>query len=130
VGIEPEPSEGPVLVTVEYHVGDAEAEDFVRTMNEVRTFRLRDGALRWGLFRDPSTPERYLETFVIASWAEHLRQHERITIADKEIEDRALALQQPGTSPTTFHFIAVHPSDVAVQSDSSLRAERDGHPES
>jgi hypothetical protein len=130
IAIAPDPSEGPVLVTVEYHVGDAEAEDFVRAMTEVRTFRLRDGALRWGLFRDPATAERYLETFVIPSWGEHLRQHERITIADKEIEDRALALQQPGTSPTTSHFIAVHPSDVAVQSDSSLRAERDGHPES
>ena len=129
VEIEPEPGEGPVLVTVEYQVGDAEAEDFVRTMNEVRTFRLRDGAMRWGLFRDPTAPERYLETFVVPSWGEHLRQHERITVADKEIEDRALALQQPGTSPTTTHFIAVRPSDVPEQSASSLRSERNGHPE-
>jgi hypothetical protein len=129
IAIEPGPNEGPVLVTVEYHVGDSEAEDFVRAMNEVRTFRLRDGALRWDLFRDPATAERYLETFVIPSWGEHLRQHERITIADKEIEDRALALQQPGTAPTVSHFIAVHPSDVAVQSNASPQAEHDGHGE-
>jgi hypothetical protein len=32
--------------------------------------------------------ERYVETFIVASWAEHLRQHERLTLADREAEER------------------------------------------
>ncbi|HEX9370552.1 MAG TPA: MFS transporter, partial [Roseiflexaceae bacterium] len=77
-----------------------------RAMEAVRIIRRRDGALRWGLFRDAADPERILETFVVASWAEHLRQHDRITVADLAVEQRALAFQQPGIAPIVSHFIA------------------------
>jgi Transmembrane secretion effector len=42
-------------------------------MRDVRLERLRDGAIRWGLFRDPANPGRYVEAFTVASWVEHLR---------------------------------------------------------
>ncbi len=50
--------------------------------------RRRDGASQWGVFRDIERPDVYLETFQISSWAEHLRQHDRVTRADQELEDR------------------------------------------
>jgi len=75
-------------------------------MDAVQMIRRRDGALRWGLFRDAAEPERLLETFVVASWAEHMRQHERVTVADRAVEERALALQRPGTTPIISHLIA------------------------
>jgi quinol monooxygenase YgiN len=83
VGVEPE--EGPVLVTVEYRVYPERSQEFVRVMHEFGRIRRRDGAARWGLFRDLADPTRYLETFLVESWAEHLRQHERLTMADLEI---------------------------------------------
>ena len=44
--------------------------------------------LRWGIYRDTEHPDIYLETFIVSSWAEHLRQHERFTRADQTIEER------------------------------------------
>jgi hypothetical protein len=75
-------------------------------MAALQLARRRDGARRWELFRDAEDPDRFLETFVVGSWDEHMRQHERVTIADRALEQRALALQRPGTAPVVSHFIA------------------------
>ena len=103
---EPEGTDGPVLVIVEYHVAVDNQSAFRQAMAEVELTRRRDGATRWNLFRDAAETERLVETFLVPSWAEHLRQHDRATVADRTIEERALALQKPGTSPTVTHFIA------------------------
>ena len=51
-------------------------------------------------------PVRFIETFVVESWAEHLRQHERVTISDREIEARAFAFHQGPEPPKITHWIA------------------------
>jgi MFS family permease len=79
---------GPVLVTVEYHVNAAHAAEFIETMHRYGRVRRRDGASRWGISRDFETPDVYVETFVVSSWAEHLRQHDRFTRADRHLEER------------------------------------------
>jgi hypothetical protein len=79
VSLAPEASDGPVLVTVSYRVPAAEMEQFADLMRYVERHRRRTGAYRWGLFRDLGTPEVFVETFVVSSWAEHLRQHHRRT---------------------------------------------------
>jgi MFS family permease len=79
---------GPVLVTVEYSVLPKSMTEFVDAMHEYGRIRRRDGAYRWGIFRDTEVVDRYLEIFLVNSWAEHLRQHERQTQADRELEGR------------------------------------------
>ena len=79
---------GPVLVTVEYHVDPSRVADFVETMRQYGRVRRRDGASRWGICRDLETADRYIETFVVSSWSEHLRQHDRFTRADSQLEER------------------------------------------
>jgi MFS family permease len=101
----PPPDAGPVLVTVEYSVDPGRARDFVSAMDGVRELRLRDGAYRWGLYNDQARPTRFVETFVVESWAEHLRQHERVTVADRKIEDVARAFHIGETPPTVAHLI-------------------------
>jgi hypothetical protein len=39
-------------------------------------------------FAIPKNSNRYLETFLVNPWGEHLRQHERVTKADRELEER------------------------------------------
>lgn len=102
---EPRPDAGPVLITVEYTVDAARARDFATAMRGVRILRLRDGAYRWGLYNDSAVPTRFVETFVVESWAEHLRQHERVTVADREIERTARAFHTGATPPTITHLI-------------------------
>jgi MFS family permease len=103
---EPAPDDGPVLVTVEYRVAEVQQAAFFEAMAAVQIIRLRDGATRWELFRDTADPERVVEAFIVASWAEHMRQHERVTIADRELETRAQEFRQPGTTPIVSHLIA------------------------
>ena len=79
---------GPVLVTVEYTVIPEREAEFVQAIHEYARIRRRDGAYRWGIFRDTAAADRYLEIFLVNSWGEHLRQHERETQSDHELEQR------------------------------------------
>ena len=79
---------GPVLVTIEYSVIAELESKFVKAMRRYARVRRRDGAYQWGIYRDIEVANRYLEIFLVHSWAEHLRQHERQTKADRELEQR------------------------------------------
>ena len=100
---QPEPDEGPVLVAVEYRVDSQKVPQFLDALHDYQRVRRRDGAVRWGVFYDAETPGVYLETFVVESWAEHARQHDRFTVADKKFEERVLNLILE--SPKTRHFL-------------------------
>jgi MFS family permease len=80
--------DGPILVTVEYDVTPERMADFIDAIHQFGRIRRRDGASRWGIWRDLETPNRYVEAFVVSSWAEHLRQHERLTRADSQLQNR------------------------------------------
>jgi hypothetical protein len=71
---EVDPSPGPVLVTVEYEVEPRNADEFLEALHKFARVRRRDGASRWGVYRDTEHPAIYVETFIVESWAEHLRQ--------------------------------------------------------
>jgi MFS family permease len=100
-----EPGRGPALVTVEYEIDPADADAFGRAMRRLGAIRLRDGAIRWGLWDDVERPGRVLESFVVESWLEHLRQHERITAADRAVQAIAHAFHRGEEPPRVRHFI-------------------------
>jgi Transmembrane secretion effector len=88
--VEPAPDQGPVLVTVKYVIDPAKAAEFLHVIYKFQRIRRRDGATSWGVFFDTEAPEIYLESFKVDSWAEHERQHDRFTLADRETEKRVL----------------------------------------
>ena len=104
--VEPDPEHGPILVTVEYAIDPERGAEFARIMKELERIRRRDGAIQWGLFEDAGKPGRYVETFLVESWAEHLRQHARVTVADRAIEDRANAFHVLKHPPKITHWLA------------------------
>jgi MFS family permease len=106
VSTEPEAERGPVLVTVEYHIDPAQVEEFAHAASGLRPIRRRDGAVSWGLFQDLADPSRWVETFVVETWAEHLRQHERVSVEDRHVEDAVRAFQIGGKPPVVKHHIA------------------------
>ena len=95
---------GPVLVTIEYRIIAAERAAFIRALERLSRERGRDGAYAWGLFEDVAEPGRFLETFRVESWVEHMRQHERVTKADRELQRQIDALLT--SPPTIAHLIA------------------------
>jgi predicted MFS family arabinose efflux permease len=90
--IDPDEQSGAVLVTVEYHVLADRIDDFLKSMEYAARSRRRSGAVRWGLYRDGATTDRYVELYLVPSWREHVRQHEhRQTVTDRSREE---ALEQ------------------------------------
>src|SRR5215212_5506923 len=105
VDIEPRPDDGPVLITVEYRVDPADAERFLPAMEELGRIRRRDGAYRWGLYADLERPGSYLETFLVDSWSEHLRQHGRLTVADLEVTRLTSSFHSGEGPPVVRHML-------------------------
>jgi MFS family permease len=97
---------GPVLVTVSYRLAKAaDREQLIAALQRLAPERRRDGAYEWGVFEDAAKSGEFLETFLVESWAEHLRQHGRVTHADRVLEERVRALLEG--APKITHLIAV-----------------------
>jgi hypothetical protein len=117
--IAPGLEQGPVLVTVEYLVDLQNVREFLRAMHKYGRVRRRDGASRWGIFRDVEHADVYVETFLVSSWAEHLRQHERSTRGDRDLEDRLHSYAR--SEPNVRHLIHVESeSELASASQVDL----------
>lgn len=85
LAFDPDPADGPVLVTIGYQVDPRNTAAFLAAFPDLERARRRTGASRWRLYRDGAAADRYVETFVVASWAEHLRQHDdRWTGSDRD----------------------------------------------
>jgi hypothetical protein len=108
---------GPVMVTIEYRIDASRVGDFVATLDQLSQARRRDGAYAWGLFEDAAQPGRFLEYFLVMSWLEHLRQHERSTLADRDVQQQALAFHIGDSPPVVNHFLA--PVEVRNRHDES-----------
>ena len=54
-------------------------------------------------------PARFIETFLDESWLEHLRQHERVTVDDRAIQERVAAFHVGGEPPRVSHLLARQP---------------------
>jgi hypothetical protein len=89
--VEPQPDDGPVLVTVRYVIDPAKAAEFLHQIHKYERVRRRDGATRWGVFADTEAKGVYLESFIVDSWGEHQRQHDRFTLADSVLEQRVVS---------------------------------------
>jgi MFS family permease len=103
--LEPRPEQGPVLITIEYLIEPRQSRQFAQAMQALGVIRRRDGAIRWGLFQDAGNPGRFLETFIVETWMEHRRQHERMTVADRSLEERAFAFHIGDSRPQVHHLL-------------------------
>jgi MFS family permease len=95
---------GPVLVSIIYNIKPEDQIAFLTAMEEVGRERKRDGAYAWRIFEDFTTEGKFVELFLIESWLELLHQRERVTGADRMLEDRIRGLLV--ASPRIRHWIA------------------------
>nr|WP_261802607.1 MFS transporter [Variovorax sp. PAMC28562] len=101
----PAPSEGRVVITVQYIIDPARAAAFHLVMQQTRRTRLAEGAIGWELLNDIREPERYVEQIVDASWTEHLRRFNRATAADLALRERRLAFHLGEGPPVVTRYI-------------------------
>lgn len=105
VAADPAAPPGPVQVTLVYRAQPGKENELVTALEHTRFSRRRTGATSWRAWRDASDPTRILEQFVVASWDEHLRQHERVTQRDQARLDRVRALTDPDHPVTVTHWL-------------------------
>ena len=101
-----DPDAGPVLVTVEYRIDPARADEFRAVMRETRRARLAQGALSWELFQDVNDPGRFTEVLIDESWVEQLRRFNRFTAADLALRERRLQFHLGPQPPVVTRGIA------------------------
>ncbi|WP_353068453.1 MFS transporter [Tunturibacter empetritectus] len=105
LALDTDPTDGPVRISVDYRVPIENYAEFTTAIHQLRGVRLRDGAIRWGIYRDAIDPTQLNETFVMESWLDYLRSRERITAADEVIRARVRALHQHDEPPKTTYQI-------------------------
>lgn len=106
---EPEPTDGPVLVTISYTVRPPALAAFQAAMRQVASSRRRTGGYRWQLYRSGQDRDVMLESFMVPSWGEYRRQQtQRLTGRDREI--RAAALGYAEDVPAERHYFPAETS--------------------
>lgn len=100
------PDAGPVMVTLQYQIDPARADEFAAVMQHTRAARLRQGALSWGLFRDVAQPGLYVEYFVDENWVEHQRRLERFSAFDAELRAQRMAFHVGPEPPRLHRYVA------------------------
>ncbi len=109
------PEDGPVRLTVEYRVAPEARSAFTRAIYAMQGVRRRDGAIRWGIYRDAADPTQLTESFVMESWLEYLRSRERITAADAAVRDQVLALHTGPEPPRITYQIWVNEAESTTE---------------
>jgi MFS family permease len=107
---------GPVMVVNTWHVDARDREPFLVIMDELRRVRLRTGAFRWRLYRAVDDPHRLTELFVLPSWEQHLRQHDRLDAEAADVIARARSFDR-SDGPLTRHLVAVDVTDDHAVTD-------------
>lgn len=93
-----EPNSGPIVITLEYRIADADVPAFLSAMDERRRIRVRDGARHWTLLRDLMDAGLWIERYHVATWLDYVRHNQRRTHAD-EANSGAIAALHRGDAP-------------------------------
>jgi hypothetical protein len=108
-----EPDRGPVLVTAEYVVAVVDRAACLTAMAKLAGERRRDGAFDWGIYEDASKEGVFVETFCVDSRLDHMRQHQRVTNADRVLQDAVHRFQADG-DPAVRHLIAAEERKLLI----------------
>ncbi|NBN77493.1 MFS transporter [Microvirga tunisiensis] len=100
----PDPAAGPVLVTLTWQVAADKRDEFLAAAHAFAQRRRRDGAFGWQIWEDVARPGQHVEAFLASTWADHLRQHERMTQEDAAAQANLVALAE--APPEVRHHLA------------------------
>jgi MFS family permease len=110
ITVAPLPDDGPVLIQIDYAIAPERVEEFLRAVHGIEPMRRRNGASNWRIFRDLEHEGRFLERYIINSWAEYIRQRARWTVADWNMQERVHSLQRPDVPIMVSRLIGVSAS--------------------
>jgi uridine kinase len=95
-----------VAVEQIYRVRPDAIDAFLADVVQLKAPRRRDGASFWRVYRDLEDRQRYVERFIVQSWADYLHQRNRQTIADRQVEAALRSHLVEGSEVETRHYVA------------------------
>lgn len=105
LALEIQPRSGPVVITIEYVIDEADIDEFLAAMADRRRIRRRDGARHWTLLRDLADPRIWIERYQTPTWLDYIRHNQRITQADAAVTDHVRALHRGPDKPRVHRMI-------------------------
>ncbi len=105
LALEIQPRSGPIVITIEYVIDEADTDEFLAAMAERRRIRRRDGAHNWTLKRDLAEPRLWMESYRLPTWLDYVRHNQRVTQADIALTDHARALHRGDGRPRVRRMI-------------------------
>jgi predicted MFS family arabinose efflux permease len=90
---------GPVVITIEYLIDEADIDEFLGRMAERRRMRRRDGARNWRLLRDLADPRLWIERYETPTWLDYIRLNNRTTQDDASVPERLRELHRGPDAP-------------------------------
>ena len=104
--------DSPVLIQIEYQVEPQNRKPFLHAIHAAEAIRRRNGATSWRVFRDLAEDGRFVERYIIASWAEYIRLRSRMTMGDRKLLDHVEQFQREGVPIRISRLIGVNPFDA------------------
>lgn len=117
VEVQPMADDGPVLIQVQYQVAAENREIFLQTIRSVEPTRRRNGAMSWRVFADLEQEGRFVERFIVESWAEYMRLRSRLTMGDRIPHAALEKFQEPGVEIRVSRLIGVDLKELRVTQD-------------
>ncbi|MBX9821002.1 MFS transporter [Afipia birgiae] len=99
---------GPIVVEIEYRVNQQQARAFYTTMLQLQAIRQRNGAYDWSIARDIADPELWIERYHCPTWLDYLRQRNRSTQSEREVQLKAIGFHL-GPEPIKVHRMLERP---------------------
>ncbi|QUG73884.1 MFS transporter [Erwinia sp. E602] len=99
---------GPVMIQIEYRIAQEDRPAFLAEIKKLSLTRRRDGAYAWGIAEHSHDANKLIEWFLVESWHEHLRQHQRVSNADADLQSSVTRFHQGEEKPQVHHFISLH----------------------
>jgi hypothetical protein len=103
------------VVSVGYLIDPKDRDAFLAALGRLAHERRRDRAYAWSVYEDAADQGRFVETFMVVSRLNHLRQHERVTNADRVLQGAASRFHTAGV-PKVTHLISVPRGDTRANS--------------
>ncbi len=119
LAVQLKPQTGPIMITIDYDIGEHNVPAYLEAMTSRRRIRIRDGARRWSLLRDLEQPNIWTEKYYVATWVEYIRHNQRRTQSDSAVSDTLRALHQ-GTEPPRVRRM-IERQTVPKQADPYIR---------
>jgi MFS family permease len=112
---------GPIVITIDYRIAQADIPRFLNVMHERRRIRRRDGARHWSLLRDLGDNELWVERYTVATWLDYVRHNQRRTHDDAQNTQDILGLHKGPELPAVRRKIERQTSTLPGQRDLSPR---------